>query len=89
MQIFIGLIGFGLVIFCLAAIYALVLLIQQRSAEQGDVPPFDLIDAKKLNDRVAQQVAKAVRPLLESQNYSPAEIETLLKGSPPRSKLGQ
>jgi hypothetical protein len=42
------------------------------------IPPLDLMDAKKLDDMVSGQVEEALRPILQSNGYTEAQMEEIL-----------
>lgn len=65
-------------------IVILFLFLRQRKAQEYDIPPFDLIDAKKLDDMVSKQVEEVLKPMLESEGYPEEEIEQILT----RTSLG-
>jgi hypothetical protein len=52
--------------------------LRQRKAQENDIPPLDVVDAKKLNAMVGKQTKIVLKPLLEAKGYSPQEIELLL-----------
>lgn len=63
----------------------LVFFIKQVKGQEYDIPPLDLVDAKKLDDMVASQVEEALKPILRSQGYPQEQIEQALT----RTSLGR
>lgn len=63
----------------LILIIVLVLFLRQRKAQSElDIPPLDLVDAKKLDDLVTKQVEEALKPLLESKGYTDEQMKEIL-----------
>jgi hypothetical protein len=52
--------------------------VKQRKGQENDIPPLDLVDAKKLDDMVSKQVEEALRPILQSNGYTEAQMEEIL-----------
>lgn len=83
--------GFSIIVGVLAivGVFSIVLLflyIRQRKAQERDIPPLDLLDARKLDDMVAKQVEEYLAPLLESKGYTEEQIkEILTRQSLPRT----
>jgi hypothetical protein len=50
-----------------------------------DIPPLDLIDAKKLDDAVSKQVESVLKPMLEQAHYTSDQISQILT----RTSLGR
>ena len=53
-------------------------IIRQIMMQGKDIPPLDLVDAKKLDDMVARQVEDYLKPLLSSKGYTDDEIKEIL-----------
>lgn len=68
-------------IFVLVFIWFLI----QRKAQENDIPPLDLIDAKKLDEMVSNQVELALKPMLQSNGYTEEQINQVLT----RTSLGR
>jgi hypothetical protein len=49
-----------------------------KKGQEVDIPPLDLLDAKKLDEMVGKQVELALKPLLQSKGYQEEEIEQIL-----------
>lgn len=65
-------------------IVVLFLFLRQRKAQEYDIPPLDLVDAKKLDDMVSKQVEEVLKPMLQSEGYAEEQIEKILT----RTSLG-
>lgn len=52
--------------------------LKQKKDEAGKIPPFDLIDAKKLDATVDSNVKAALLPFLQAEGYSKEDIEKIL-----------
>jgi hypothetical protein len=63
---------------------ALFFFLRQRKGQEGEIPPLDLIDGKKLDAMVSSRVDRALKPLLTSEGYSEEQIQAILT----RSSLG-
>jgi hypothetical protein len=50
----------------------------QRKAQEYDIPPLDVLDAKKLDEMVAKQVELSLLPLLRSKGYQEEQIDQIL-----------
>lgn len=72
--LFAGLGGF----FPIVIIVLLWFFVKQRKGQENDIPPLDLVDAKKLDDMVSNQVEEALRPILQSNGYTEAQMEEIL-----------
>lgn len=83
MEILLSFLGSSGVILVFIVI-GIILYVKQRNAQQNDVPALDLVDAKKLDDMVASQVERALKPLLSKEGYSQESIEEALT----RTSLG-
>jgi len=59
-------------------VVVLFFIIRQIMMQGKDIPPLDLVDAKKLDDMVARQVEEYLKPLLSSKGYSEDEIKEIL-----------
>jgi len=62
----------------LIGIVALVFFLRQRKGQEEDIPPLDLVDAKKLDDMVAKQIEAALKPILRSDDYPEEQIQEIL-----------
>ncbi len=70
----------------LILVIAFILYLRQRKAQSEiDIPPLDLVDAKKLDDLVTKQVEEALKPLLESKGYTEEQMKEILT----RTSLGK
>ena len=58
--------------------------IKQSKGQEYDIPPLDLVDAKKLDDMVSKQVEEALKPILETEGYPQEQINEILT----RTSLG-
>lgn len=75
----------GFVFFAIIlVIVGVIFFLRQRKAQEVDIPPLDLIDAKKLDDMVAKQVEDYLKPLLQSKGYSEEQVKEILT----RTSLG-
>jgi hypothetical protein len=83
-QILYGLLGLAGGFLPLIGFAFLFFFLKQRKGQDEDIPPLDLMDAKKLSEMVSKQVEQALRPLLSSEGYSEEQIQTILT----RSSLG-
>ena len=73
--------GLFVLIFLIGGI---VFFLKQRKGQELDIPPLDLLDAKKLDDMVSKQVEEVLRPMLESKGYAEEQIQEILT----RTSLG-
>ncbi|MEK0180580.1 hypothetical protein [Microcoleus anatoxicus] len=62
----------------------IVFFLKQRKGQELDIPPLDLLDAKKLDDMVSKQVEEVLRPMLQSKGYAEEQIQEILT----RTSLG-
>jgi hypothetical protein len=62
-------------------IFVLYLFLRQRKKQEYDIPPLDLVDAKKLDDMVSKQVEDALRPILQSEGYTEEQMKEVLTRS--------
>jgi cell division protein FtsW (lipid II flippase) len=81
--------GSWLSISILIGIIVLVFFLRQRKGQELDIPPLDLVDAKKLDDMVAKQVEEYLRPLLESKGYQEEQIKEILTRASLKGKTFQ
>jgi hypothetical protein len=58
--------------------YFIYFIWQQRKAQEYDIPPLDVLDAKKLDEMVAKQVELSLLPLLRSKGYQEEQINQIL-----------
>ncbi|MBZ8180735.1 hypothetical protein [Oscillatoria salina] len=65
-------------------IVGLFFFLRQRKAQEYDIPPLDLVDAKKLDDMVSKQVEEVLRPMLQTEGYTEEQIKEILT----RTSLG-
>lgn len=65
-------------LFPIVGIVLLVFFLKQRKGQANDMPPFDLVDGRKLDSMVSQQVDLALKPLLKSEGYTDDQIATIL-----------
>ncbi|MBD1803879.1 hypothetical protein H6F98_00095 [Microcoleus sp. FACHB-SPT15] len=65
-------------------IILLVFFLRQRKGQEIDIPPLDLVDAKKLDDMVSKQVEEVLRPMLQSKGYKEEQVKEILT----RTSLG-
>ncbi|MEC4893084.1 MAG: hypothetical protein SAL07_07300 [Oscillatoria sp. PMC 1051.18] len=65
-------------------IVGLFFFLRQRKAQEHDIPPLDLVDAKKLDDMVSKQVEEVLRPMLQTEGYTEEQIKEILT----RTSLG-
>jgi hypothetical protein len=72
---FMGLLG-GLT--PIIAIVVLWFFLKQKKGQESDIPSLDLIDGRKLDSMVSQQVDAALKPLLKSEGYSDEQISAIL-----------
>lgn len=68
----------------IAAIIGVIFFLRQRKGQELDIPPLDLVDAKKLDDMVSKQVEEVLRPMLQSKGYAEEQIKEILT----RTSLG-
>lgn len=61
-----------------------IFFLKQRKGQELDIPPLDLLDAKKLDDMVSKQVEEVLRPMLQSKGYAEEQIQEILT----RTSLG-
>jgi hypothetical protein len=73
----------GPIVFIFVIVFVWFLI--QRKAQENDVPPLDLIDAKKLDEMVSNQVELALKPMLQSNGYTEEQINQVLT----RTSLGR
>lgn len=62
----------------------LIFFIRQKKGQEYDIPPLDLVDAKKLDEMVSKQVEEALKPILETEGYPQEQINEILT----RTSLG-
>ncbi len=74
----IGAIYFILGLSIIFSVILLILYIRQSKARERDIPPLDLIDARKLDDMVSKQVEEYLAPLLQSKGYTEEQIKEIL-----------
>jgi hypothetical protein len=77
------LIGIMLILsFVMAPLGIIVILwsafLQRLQSQIYDIPPLDLVDAKKLDDMISKQTELALKPLLQSNGYSEDQIAEIL-----------
>ncbi|MBK1990142.1 hypothetical protein A0J48_021880 [Sphaerospermopsis aphanizomenoides BCCUSP55] len=65
-------------------IVLLIFFLRQKKGQDLDIPPLDLIDAKKLDDMVSKQVEDVLKPLLENKGYTEEQVKQILT----RTSLG-
>ncbi|TFI53476.1 hypothetical protein BLD44_015100 [Mastigocladus laminosus UU774] len=58
-------------------IVLLVIFWRQSIAQEYNIPPLDLADAKKLDDMVSKQVEIVLKPMLQSKGYTEAGLTQL------------
>jgi uncharacterized protein YneF (UPF0154 family) len=51
---------------------------KQSKAQEYDIPPLDLVDAKKIDDMVSKKVEDVLRPMLQSRGYNEEQINQIL-----------
>lgn len=68
----------------IAAIIGVIFFLKQRKGQELDIPPLDLLDAKKIDDMVSKQVEEVLRPMLQSNGYAEEQIQEILT----RTSLG-
>lgn len=73
-----SLIGGWTTIITIVVIFGVVLFLKQSKAQEYDIPPLDLVDAKKLDDMVSKQVESVLKPMLQTQNYNEEQIKQIL-----------
>lgn len=73
--------GLFVLIFLIGGI---VVFLKQRKGQELDIPPLDLVDAKKIDDMVSKQVEEVLRPMLQSKGYAEEQIQEILT----RTSLG-
>jgi hypothetical protein len=73
-----SLIGGPAIIITIIIIIGIVLFIKQSKAQEYDIPPLDLVDAKKLDDMVSKQVESVLKPMLENKGYNEEQIKEIL-----------
>jgi hypothetical protein len=59
-------------------IVLLVIFWRQSIAQEYNIPPLDLADAKKLDDMVSKQVEIVLKPMLQSKGYTEEQIKQIL-----------
>jgi hypothetical protein len=69
----------------LVCVIVFIWFLIQRKAQENDIPPLDLIDAKKLDEMVSNQVDLALKPMLQSNGYTEEQINQVLT----RTSLGR
>lgn len=78
--------GGGIVVIgIIVAIIIFFFFIKQKKGQEYDIPPLDILDAKKLDEMVEKQIQIALKPLLQSKGYQEEEIEQILT----RTSLGK
>lgn len=65
-------------------IVLLIFFLRQKKGQEFDIPPLDLIDAKKLDDMVSKQVEDVLKPLLQNKGYTEEQMKQILT----RTSLG-
>lgn len=70
--------GLTSVITVIVIIGMFMFFIKQRKGQEYDIPPLDLVDAKKLDDMVSKQVESVLKPMLENKGYNEEEIKQIL-----------
>jgi hypothetical protein len=79
MQILLGLIVGGFVfIYIVIGIAGFFVFWTQSKGREYDIPPLDLVDAKKLDDMVSKQVESVLKPMLENKGYNEEQIKEIL-----------
>jgi hypothetical protein len=61
------------------------LFLQPKLGQEYDIPPFDRLDARKLDDMVAKQVSDTLKPILQECGYAEEQIQNILT----RTSIGQ
>ncbi|TAG94067.1 MAG: hypothetical protein EAZ09_12265 [Oscillatoriales cyanobacterium] len=79
-----GILGSTASLVPIAAIIGVIFFLKQRKGQELDIPPLDLLDAKKIDDMVSKQVEEVLRPMLESKGYAEEQIQEILT----RTSLG-
>jgi hypothetical protein len=78
LEFILSLLGGGTTIFIIIGIIAFILFLRQSKAQEYDIPPLDLVDAKKLDDMVSKQVESVLKPMLETKGYNEEQIKQIL-----------
>jgi hypothetical protein len=81
MSIIITLFG---VVFQILWIFFLVRLVRSKlfgNFFTKDIPPLDLVDARKLTEMVSEQVEEGLKPLLQAKGFSEQELSKVLTRS--------
>jgi hypothetical protein len=79
-----GILGSTASLVPIAAIIGVIFFLRQRKGQELDIPPLDLLDAKKIDDMVSKQVEEVLRPMLQSKGYAEEQIKEILT----RTSLG-
>ncbi|TAD86853.1 MAG: hypothetical protein EA000_07625 [Oscillatoriales cyanobacterium] len=79
-----GILGSTASLVPIAAIIGVTFFLRQRKGQELDIPPLDLLDAKKIDDMVSKQVEEVLRPMLQSKGYAEEQIQEILT----RTSLG-
>lgn len=79
-----GILGSTAYLVPIAAIIGVIFFLKQRKGQELDIPPLDLLDAKKIDDMVSKQVEEVLRPMLQSKGYAEEQIQEILT----RTSLG-
>lgn len=79
-----GILGSTASLVPIAAIIGVIFFLKQRKGQELDIPPLDLLDAKKIDDMVSKQVEEVLRPMLQSKGYAEEQIQEILT----RTSLG-
>lgn len=75
---FASIFGFLVTWLPLVFVIGLFFFLRQRKAQEKDIPPLDLVDAKKLDDMVSKQVEEVLKPMLQSKGYNEEQIKEIL-----------
>jgi hypothetical protein len=62
----------------IVGIVLLVFFLRQSKAQEFDIPPLDLLDAKKLDEMVSTQAQAVIRPMLQSKGYTEEQMKQIL-----------
>jgi uncharacterized protein YneF (UPF0154 family) len=73
-----------LIVFIVGGIIFLIL--KHRQDEEKNIPPLDIVDAKKLDDMVVRQVEGTLQPILMSKGYAEEQIQEILTRTSTRAK---
>jgi hypothetical protein len=84
MDIFTWILGLFGGITPVVGIVLLIFFLRQKKGQELDIPPLDLIDAKKLDDMVSKQVEDVLKPLLQNKGYTEEQMKQILT----RTSLG-